>query len=201
MSTFNYHTGVVLPLDITNIDTDNIIPKQFLQATTRSNFKKYLFFDWRFIKNTHNIINPDFILNHTSYNNASILLSRRNFGCGSSREHAVWALIDYGFRVIIASSFSSIFYKNSFNNHLLLITLSESEIQTMFQEINTQKKGISFTINLHEQIIYTKLQKYPFKINDFHKHCLLNNLDFIELTLQHEKIIIEYERHQPTYLQ
>lgn len=201
MPKFTHHTGIVLPLDITNVDTDNIIPKQFLQETTRSNFKKYLFFNWRFMQDKHKTLNTNFILNQTCYKNSSILLSRRNFGCGSSREHAVWALIDYGFQVIIASSFADIFYKNSFNNHLLLITLSESKINALFQEIHTQKKGISFTVNLCEQIIYTKQKKYLFKINDFYKNYILNNLDFIELTLQYDNIIKEYESKQLPYLQ
>lgn len=201
MSIYNYHTGIVLPLDIPDIDTDNIIPKQFLQETTRSNFGKYLFFDWRFIKNKNNIINPNFILNDACYQHASILLSRRNFGCGSSREHAVWALIDYGFRVIIAPSFANIFYKNSLNNHLLLITLSESNIDAIFKKIYIQRKGTSFTINLHEQIIDTNNKTYSFKIDDFYKHCLLHDLDFIGLTLQYENMIKEYEHNQPIYLQ
>lgn len=201
MSKFICHTGTVLPLDITDVDTDNIIPKQFLQTTTRSNFKEYLFFNWRFIKNKYNTLNPDFILNQKSYKNSSILLSRRNFGCGSSREHAVWALIDYGFRVIIASSFADIFYKNSFNNHLLLVTVSETIINALFQEINIQKKSISFTINLQEKIIHTKYKKYSFEISDFYRDYMLNNIDTISITLQHEDIIKQYESRQKPYLQ
>lgn len=201
MYKFNYHTGIVLPLDIANIDTDNIIPKQFLQEITRSNFREYLFFNWRFTKKNKKIINSNFILNQKPYKNASILLSRRNFGCGSSREHAVWALVDYGFRAVIAPSFANIFYKNSLHNHLLLITLSELKVNDLFQEINTQKKGISFSINLNEQILYTKKKKYLFKISDFHRHCILNNLDTIELTLKNNDTIQKYEDNQPTYLQ
>lgn len=195
-----YHVGVVLPLDIANIDTDSILPKQFLKTITRSNFKEYLFFNWRFTKDIKKTLNPKFILNKKPYKPSSILLSRRNFGCGSSREHAVWALIDYGFRVIIASSFSDIFYKNSFNNHLLLITLSETEIHALFQEINSQKKGISFTIDLHNTTLYTTEKKYLFKINSLHKHFILNNLDTIELTLKKQAIIQQYESKQPLYL-
>lgn len=116
MNKFIQHTGIVLPLDIANVDTDSIIPKQFLKETTRSNFEKYLFFNWRFLENTLDAPNPSFILNNPIYQRASILLTRRNFGCGSSREHAVWALIDYGFRIIISSSFADIFYNNSINN-------------------------------------------------------------------------------------
>lgn len=201
MSKFTCHTGIVLPLDITNVDTDNIIPKQFLQEITRSNFGKYLFFNWRFIKDTKNVLNPNFILNQKNYKKSSILLSRRNFGCGSSREHAVWALIDYGFRVIIASSFADIFYKNSFNNNLLLITLTEFKINTLFQEINMKKKCTFFTINLYEQIIYTNQYKYSFKINDFYRNCILNELDSIDITLQNDNIIKKYECNQLPYLQ
>lgn len=201
MSKFICHTGIVLPLDVANVDTDSIIPKQFLQETTRSNFKQYLFFNWRFIKNTDKILDPSFILNQTPYKKSSILLTRRNFGCGSSREHAVWALVDYGFRVIIAASFADIFYKNSFNNQLLLITLSELKINDLFQEIHTQEKGISFTVNLHEYTIYTKHKKYLFTINNFYRNCITNNTDTISLTLQHEDIIKKFESYQKSYLQ
>lgn len=199
MPKFIYHTGIVLPLDIANVDTDNIIPKQFLQATTRSNFGKYLFFNWRFIKNKKTL-NPNFILNHISYKNSSILLSRKNFGCGSSREHAVWALIDYGFKVIIAPSFADIFYKNSFINQLLLITLTESEINSLFQETNIHKKAMLFTINLIKQIIYTKNTHYSFKINNFYKNYMIYDLDPISVTLNNEDIIQTYETNQPSYL-
>lgn len=199
MSKFIYHTGIVLPLNIANIDTDNIIPKQFLQETTRSNFGKYLFFNWRYIKHTETS-NPNFIMNHVSYKNASILLSRKNFGCGSSREHAVWALIDYGFKVIIAPSFADIFYKNSFINQLLLITLSELEINNLFQEINIQKKSALFTVNLTEQKIYTKNKYYPFKIDNFYKNYMTHDLDPISVTLNNEDIIQKYESNQPPFL-
>ncbi|URJ28580.1 3-isopropylmalate dehydratase small subunit [Blochmannia endosymbiont of Camponotus sp. C-046] len=200
MIQFTQHTGIVLPLDISDIDTDNIIPKQFLKTITRSDFGLYLFFNWRFIENTPKILNPNFILNAPHYKHASILLTQRNFGCGSSREHAVWALIDYGFKVIIAPSFADIFHKNSFNNRLLLITLSELKINDLFKEIATQKKGISFTVNLYEQIIYTYDKKYYFEINKFHKHCILNKTDNISLTLQYDAAIKKYESNQPSYL-
>jgi len=201
MIQFIQHTGIVLPLDISDIDTDTIIPKQFLKAITRSNFGLYLFFNWRFLENTPKILNPNFVLNDPCYKHASILLTQRNFGCGSSREHAVWALMDYGFKVIIAPSFADIFHKNSFNNRLLLITLSELKINDLFKEIATQKKGISFTVNLHEQIIYIhNKKKCFFEINDFHKRCILNNIDNISLTLQYDAAIKKYENNQPSYL-
>ncbi|URJ32181.1 3-isopropylmalate dehydratase small subunit [Blochmannia endosymbiont of Camponotus sp.] len=201
MMQFIQHTGIVLPLDISNIDTDTIIPKQFLKATTRSDFGSHLFFNWRFLENTPKILNPNFVLNDPHYKHASILLTQRNFGCGSSREHAVWALMDYGFKVIIAPSFADIFHKNSFNNRLLLITLSELKINDLFKEISTQKKGISLTVNLREQIIYThNKKKYFFKINAFHRRCMLNKIDNISLTLQYDAAIKKYENNQPSYL-
>lgn len=194
------YTGTILPLDIANVDTDNIIPKQFLQETSRSNFGKYLFFNWRFLANTANTPNLNFVLNQPRYQNSTILLTRRNFGCGSSREHAVWALIDYGFRVIIASSFADIFYKNSFNNNLLLIILTELEINSLFQKTKQSITGLNCTINLHKKIIYTEHKQYSFKINDSDKNRIINNLDKINLTLQHIKNIQEYEDKQPEYL-
>ncbi|WHL24964.1 MAG: 3-isopropylmalate dehydratase small subunit [Candidatus Blochmannia vicinus] len=202
MSQFIQHTGVVLPLDIADVDTDNIIPKQFLQTITRVNFGLYLFFNWRFLENTPKVLNPNFVLNKPCYKNASILLSQRNFGCGSSREHAVWALIDYGFRVIIAPSFADIFHKNSFNNRLLLITLSELQVNDLFKEISIQKQGMSLIINLYEQTIYThdNRKKYLFKINDFYRNCMLNDIDDINLTLQYDVAIKKYEDNQPSYL-
>lgn len=200
MTKFNQHTGIVLPLDIANIDTDNIIPKQFLKEIHRSNFGKYLFFNWRFLEKTTFIPNKNFILNYPYYKNASILLTRRNFGCGSSREHAVWALIDYGFRVIIAPSFADIFYKNSFNNHLLLAIVKESSIDCLFKKIQTQKQEKSVTVNLYDKQIYTKDKKYPFKINDIYRNYLLYDLDRISLTLKNHTIIQEYENKQLDFL-
>lgn len=200
MTKFTQHTGIILPLDIANIDTDSIIPKQFLQETKRSNFGKYLFFNWRFLTNSTNTPNLNFVLNQTYYKNASILLTQRNFGCGSSREHAVWALIDYGFRVIIAPSFADIFYKNSFINNLLLITLSESEIDSLFKNINQSEKGLVCTINLYKQTIDIKNNKYLFQINNSFRNRIINNLDRISLTLQYNSIIQEYENKQPPYL-
>lgn len=197
---FTQHTGIVLPLDIANIDTDNIIPKQFLKVTTRSNFSRYLFFNWRFLTENTNIPNINFILNYPCYKNASILLTRKNFGCGSSREHAVWALMDYGFQVIIAPSFADIFYKNSFNNKLLLAIVSESDINSLFKETKKYKTRVSFTINLRDKIIYTKNNTYLFQISDIYRDYILNNLDRITLTLKLNSVIQQYEDNQLTFL-
>ncbi|WP_159714754.1 3-isopropylmalate dehydratase small subunit [Blochmannia endosymbiont of Camponotus nipponensis] len=201
MTQFIQHTGVVLPLNIADIDTDSIIPKQFLKATTRSNFGLYLFFNWRFLKNSPTISNPNFVLNEPHYKNASILLTQRNFGCGSSREHAVWALMDYGFKVIIAPSFADIFHKNSFNNRLLLISLSDLKINNLMKEVSIQKESVSFTVDLYEQTIYThNKKKYFFEISDFYKRCIMNDIDNINLTLQYDAAIKKYEYNQPPYL-
>lgn len=200
MTKFTQYTGTILPLDIANVDTDNIIPKQFLKETSRSNFGKYLFFNWRFLENTANTLNLNFILNQPRYQNSTILLTRKNFGCGSSREHAVWALIDYGFQIIIAPSFADIFYKNSFNNNLLLIILSEVEIDSLFIETKQSITTLTCTVYLHKKIIYIKNKKYSFKINNSDINRIINNLDKINLTLQHIKSIQEYEEKQPEYL-
>lgn len=197
---FIKYNGKILPLDISNVDTDNIIPKQFLKATTRSNFGKYLFFNWRFLKHTINTPNSNFILNNPDYKNSSILLTRKNFGCGSSREHAVWALIDYGFRVIIASSFADIFYRNSFNNHLLLVILSELEINDLFEETKKNKHNLFATINILNKTISTKNKTYSFKINDIYQNYIINNLDKIDITLKYKKNIQKYEDNQFNFL-
>lgn len=200
MNYFIKHTGIILPLNIANIDTDSIIPKQFLKETTRSNFSKYLFFNWRFLENTIDTPNTSFILNDPCYKKASILITGRNFGCGSSREHAVWALIDYGFRVIIAPSFADIFYKNSYNNKLLLAIISESKINSLFKEIKKNKKGMFCTVNLQDKIIYTESKKYLFQINDNYRNYIMNNLDRITLTLKRQSIIQKYEENQLIFL-
>lgn len=200
MITFTEHTGIILPLNIANVDTDSIIPKQFLKETTRVNFGKYLFFNWRFVENTNNTPNLDFILNKPYYQNSNILLTRQNFGCGSSREHAVWALIDYGFRVIISSSFADIFYKNSFINNLLLITLSDLEINSLFEYTKQLKNKALCTVNLNNKKIHTENKTYSFQIHDSYRNRILKNLDRINLTLQHHSAIQIYEDKQPPYL-
>ncbi|MBT0726176.1 3-isopropylmalate dehydratase small subunit [Rosenbergiella australiborealis] len=197
---FTQHTGLVAPLDAANVDTDAIIPKQFLQKVTRTGFGQHLFNDWRFIDDQGNIPNPDFVLNKPVYKGTSILLTRENFGCGSSREHAPWALTDFGFRVVIAPSFADIFYSNSFNNQLLLVKLSEAQIDELFQLVE-QQPGIHFTVDLEAMTIKAGDKTYTFDLDSFRRHCMLNGLDSIGLTLQHEASIDAYEAKQPAFLQ
>ncbi len=197
---FTQHTGLVAPLDAANVDTDAIIPKQFLQKVTRTGFGQHLFNDWRFIDDQGKIPNPDFVLNKPEFIGASILLTRENFGCGSSREHAPWALTDFGFRVVIAPSFADIFYGNSFNNQLLLVKLSESEIDELFQYV-AQNTGAQFTVDLENMAITAGNKQYPFELDSFRRHCMINGLDSIGLTLQHEAAISAYEQQQPVFLQ
>lgn len=198
MSRFTKHSGIVVPLDIANVDTDAIIPKQFLQNVTRTGFGQHLFNYWRFLDNTGKHLNPDFVLNQPCYYFASILLSRENFGCGSSREHALWALTDYGFRVIIASSFADIFYNNSFNNQLLLISLPEVRIDELFKQVTAQI-GMTFTIDLEMQKIYAGDKIYDFETDSFYRYCMLNDFDSIALTLMHNDAINDYESNQPEF--
>lgn len=197
---FTQHTGLVAPLDAANVDTDAIIPKQFLQKVTRTGFGQHLFNDWRFIDDAGKIPNPDFVLNKPLYQGTSILLTRENFGCGSSREHAPWALTDFGFRVVIAPSFADIFYSNSFNNQLLLVKLSEAQIDELFQLVE-QHPGIHFTVDLEAMTIQAGDNVYTFELDSFRRHCMLNGLDSIGLTLQHEASIGDYEAKQPAFLQ
>lgn len=194
MFKFTEHIGVVAPLDISNIDTDAIIPKQFLQRIDKTGLGKYLFHDWRFIDKYQSELNLDFILNKEPYKSASILLTRENFGCGSSREHAVWSLLDYGFKVIIAPSFSDIFYNNSFNNKLLLISLKKREIDYLFNLVK-KEIGISFLINLIQNKIIVKNLDVFFKIDEFQRLCLLNNWDNIDLTMKINNKIKSYEKN------
>ncbi|CAL4326654.1 3-isopropylmalate dehydratase small subunit [Buchnera aphidicola] len=199
MFKFTEHTGIVVPLDIANIDTDIIIPKQFLQRVGRRGFGKYLFHDWRFIDINRLETNNQFILNQDVYKNASILLTRSNFGCGSSREHAVWSLLDYGFRVIIAPSFADIFYNNSFNNKLLLITLTDREIDFLF-DIVRKNIGINFNVNLINNKIIVNERSFSFKIDNFRRMCLLNNLDNIDLTMKYVEKINKYEENISNFI-
>ncbi|MCO6524393.1 MAG: 3-isopropylmalate dehydratase small subunit [Candidatus Schmidhempelia sp.] len=199
MSKFTQHIGLVVPLDVANVDTDAIIPKQFLQKVTRSGFGQHAFHEWRFLDDAGQQPNPKFILNKPVYAGASILLTRENFGCGSSREHAPWALTDYGFKVIIGASFADIFYNNSFNNQLLLVTLSDTEIDELFQ-LAKNHEGIQFTVDLEKQQVLAGSKLYSFKIDAFKRHCLLNGLDNIGLTLQHATAISEYEQNIPQFL-
>nr|P48574.1 RecName: Full=3-isopropylmalate dehydratase small subunit; AltName: Full=Alpha-IPM isomerase; Short=IPMI; AltName: Full=Isopropylmalate isomerase [Buchnera aphidicola (Rhopalosiphum padi)]CAA50618.1 isopropylmalate isomerase subunit [Buchnera aphidicola] len=199
MFKFTEHNGVVAPLNISNIDTDAIIPKQFLQKVNKIGFGKYLFHDWRFIDKNQLKINPNFILNNYVYKNASILLTRENFGCGSSREHAVWSLLDYGFKVIISSSFSDIFFNNSFNNKLLLVVLEKKHIDYLFNLVDT-KIGISFNVSLINKKITAGDLDIPFQIDDFQRLCLLNNWDNIDLTMKINHKIKSYEDNISSFL-
>ncbi|MEQ2026540.1 3-isopropylmalate dehydratase small subunit [Xenorhabdus szentirmaii] len=199
MEKFIQHTGVVAPLDAANVDTDAIIPKQFLQKVTRTGFGQHLFHDWRFLDDAGQQPNPDFILNHPRYQGATILLTRENFGCGSSREHAPWALTDYGFNVVIAPSFADIFYGNAFNNQLLPVKLSESVIDELFSVINNHEVS-QFTVDLEQQKVIAGDKSYEFEIDGFRRHCMMNGLDSIGLTLQHQDAIAAYEENQPAFL-
>lgn len=196
---FTQHTGIVAPLDAANVDTDAIIPKQFLQKVTRTGFGQHLFHDWRFEDDAGTVPTPGFVLNKPEFKGTSILLARENFGCGSSREHAPWALTDFGFHVVIAPSFADIFYGNSFNNQLLPVKLSEEEVDELFRLVADQP-GISFTVDLEAQTVTAGDKVYSFELDSFRRHCMINGLDSIGLTLQHEASISHYEQNQPAFL-
>ncbi len=193
------HTGLVAPLDAANVDTDAIIPKQFLQKVTRTGFGQHLFHDWRFLDDEGQKPNPEFVLNQPCYQGASILLARENFGCGSSREHAPWALTDYGFKVVIAPSFADIFYGNAFNNQLLPVKLNDKDVNELF-ELVQQNKACRFTVDLEQQKVHAGNKSYDFEIDSFRRHCMMNGLDSIGLTLQHLDAITAYEQDQPVFL-
>ena len=201
MEPFRVHTGIVAPLDRSNVDTDAIIPKQFLKSIKRSGFGPNLFDEWRYLDHgepgqdhSKRPINRDFVLNEPRYRAASILLARRNFGCGSSREHAPWALLDYGFRALIAPSYADIFYNNCFKNGLLPIVLSESEVDRLFHAVKAFP-GFALTIDLDAQTVRTAdgAHAYRFDVDPFRKHCLINGFDEIGLTLQHADEIRAFE--------
>jgi len=196
MSGFTKHRGVAVPLDSANVDTDQIIPKQFLQKVTRTGFGRHLFHDWRFLDDAGEQPNPEFVLNQPVYEGASILLARENFGCGSSREHAPWALTDYGFKAIIAPSFADIFYGNAINNGLLPVRLSAEQVEQLFKLI-TATPGAEITVDLEALKVSCGDLSFAFEIDEFRRHCLLNGLDSIGLTLQHEAEISAYEQAQP----
>ncbi|EHP3508967.1 3-isopropylmalate dehydratase small subunit [Vibrio cholerae] len=199
MSGFQQHTGLVVPLDAANVDTDAIIPKQFLQKVNRTGFGKHLFHDWRFLDDAGEKANPEFVMNQPRYQGASILLARENFGCGSSREHAPWALADYGIRVMIAPSFADIFYGNSINNQMVPVRLTEQEVDELFTYVH-DTEGATITVDLEALSVTANGKTYHFEIDDFRRHCLFNGLDNIGLTLQHEAKIAEYEAKIPSFL-
>lgn len=200
MKSFTVHTGLVAPMDRANVDTDLIIPKQFLKSIRRSGFGPNLFDELRYLDsgepgkdNSGRPINKDFPLNYPRYHGATVLLARENFGCGSSREHAPWALDEYGFRAIIASSFADIFYNNCFKNGLLPIVLSEDIVDELFREMY-DSEGYEITVDLAEQLVKTPSgESYAFGVDEFRKECLLNGFDDISLTLEDSDKIHAYE--------
>jgi len=198
MNSFRQHTGLVAPLDRANVDTDQIIPKQFLKRIERTGFGQFLFFDWRYLADGEP--NPSFILNEPRFQGASILVVGKNFGCGSSREHAPWALAEYGFRVIIAPSFADIFSNNCFKNGMLPITLPESDVEELMKRALTNE-GYQLTVNL-EKLSIEDGQDFSreFKVGDFQRYCLLEGLDDIGLTLKHEALIDSFESSRPLWL-
>ncbi|MFQ2228190.1 3-isopropylmalate dehydratase small subunit [Aeromonas hydrophila] len=199
MTGFKQHKGIVVPLDSANVDTDAIIPKQFLQKVNRIGFGKHLFHDWRFLDDAGQQPNPEFVLNQPQFAGASILLARENFGCGSSREHAPWALADYGFKTIIAPSFADIFYGNAINNGMVPVRLKEEEVNALFQLVATQP-GIEIEVDLEANQVRAGSLCFDFEIDEFRRYCLLNGLDAIGLTLQHEAAISAFEAKQPSWI-
>lgn len=203
MQAFTQLQGVVLPLDRSNVDTDAIIPKQFLKSIKRTGFGPNLFDDWRYVEagepgmdNSSRELEPEFVLNKPRYSGAQVLLGRENFGCGSSREHAVWALTDYGIRCVIAPSFADIFFNNSFKNGLLPLTLPEAVIDQLFEEVEAVER-YALNVDLESQTVETPSgERFSFDIDAFKKHCLLNGLDDIGLTLTHADDIRAYEQRQ-----
>jgi len=200
MQAFKVHQGLIVPLDRENVDTDAIIPKQFLKSIARTGFGQNLFDAWRYLDPgepgvdcTNRPLNPDFILNHGRYQGASILMARKNFGCGSSREHAPWALVQYGFRAVIAPSFADIFMNNCYKNGLLPIVLTSSQVDHLFNE-TFSFNGYQVTIDLEKQIVIAADGRtYDFDITPFRKYCLVNGLDDIGLTLRHSDKIKHFE--------
>ena len=200
MQAFTVHRGLVAPIDRANVDTDAIIPKQFLKSIKRSGFGPNLFDEWRYLDRgepgenpAQRKPNPDFVLNQPRYKGASVLLARRNFGCGSSREHAPWALDQYGFRALIAPSFADIFFNNCFKNGLLPIVLAEHEVARLFDEV-AAFQGYALMIDLPRQVVVKPYGvELPFEVQDFRKQCLLNGWDDIGLTLRHADKIRTFE--------
>jgi len=196
MQPFTKHTGLVAPFDRVNVDTDQIVPKQFLKLLTREGYGQFLFYDWRYLDSGKP--NPEFVLNQPRYRGASVLLARANFRCGSSREHAPWALLDYGFRVIIAPSYADIFYNNCFKNGMLPVTLPDAQVDGLFRRAG-QKEGYRLTADLETQTIADEAGLHlSFDLDPFRRECLLKGLDDIGLSLRFEDKIAAYEKkHQP----
>lgn len=197
MEPFKKITSVVAPLDRVNVDTDAIIPKQFLKRIERTGFGQFLFYEWRFDEQEN--VNPDFELNKPQYKDAHILIARNNFGCGSSREHAPWALLDYGFKVVIAPSFADIFHNNCFKNGILPIVLPEETVEQLFQNVAGQE-GYAVTVDLEKNVITDgNGLEVPFSVDAYRRECLLQGLDDIGVTLMQEDKIAEYEKSYPSY--
>ena len=197
----NIFSGEAVFLDKANVDTDQIIPKQFLKSIKRTGFGPNLFDAWRYLDkgdlnsdNSKRKLNPDFILNHDLYKSCNILITRENFGCGSSREHAVWALTDYGFTTIIAPSFADIFKNNSYKNGLLLIEIDKEKIDNFFKQIE-KKKTINIEVDVHNQFIYIEEKQVSFELDDFKKKFLLDGIDEVGFTLQHLNKIEDFEKN------
>jgi len=204
MERFENFTGTVAPLDRANVDTDAIIPKQFLKSIRRSGFGPYLFDEWRYLDHgepgmdcTNRPLNPGFVLNDPRYAGAQVLLTRDNFGCGSSREHAPWALADYGIRVILAPSFADIFFNNCFKNGILPIVLKAENIDWLFARA-TGPEALRLSVDLPAQALTVAGETIPFQVDPFRKHCLIEGLDDIGLTLQHVDAIRAYEERRRT---
>jgi 3-isopropylmalate/(R)-2-methylmalate dehydratase small subunit len=197
MRPFIKHTGLVAPLDRVNVDTDQMVPKQFLKWVTREGYGRVLFYDWRYLEGE--VANPEFVLNQPRYQGASILLTRANFGCGSSREHAPWALVEYGFRAILAPSYADIFYNNCFKNGLLPLTLPDAQVDELFRRVE-KTEGYRLTVDLETQTVTDAAGlKIAFHIDPFRRACLLKGLDDIGLTLRLEDRIGIYEKeHNPS---
>lgn len=197
MQPLKRETGIVTPLDRANVDTDAIIPKQFLKRIERSGFGQFLFYDWRFDADGNE--DPTFVLNQPKYQGSSILLARDNFGCGSSREHAPWSLLDYGFRIIIAPSFADIFYNNCFKNGMLPIRLESDQVDQLFQKA-TEETPLKLTVDLEQQKIFNETGlSFSFEVDPYRRTCLLQGLDDIGITLQSEQQISQYEQTLPSY--
>src|SRR3954462_2605941 len=196
MNSFRKHTGLVAPLDRANVDTDQIIPKQFLKRIERTGFGEFLFYDWRYIAD--GMLNQSFVLNEPRYEGASILIADKNFGCGSSREHAPWALGEYGFRVIIAPSFADIFANNCFKNGMLPIALNEEQVRGIMRRAQ-QQEGYTLIVDLERLTVEDPGRlSIPFVAGEFQRYFLLEGLDDIGLTLRHEDLITDYEARHPT---
>lgn len=200
MTGFTQHQGKAAPLNQANVDTDQIIPKQFLTGVTRTGYGKHLFHDWRYLDEHESVPNPDFSLNKPEHANASVLLARENFGCGSSREHAPWALGDFGFKAIIATSYADIFYGNCINNQILPVVLKSEQMDSLFDAVE-RNPDVEIKVDLASQTVSVNDQQFGFDIAPHHKHNLLKGLDAIGQTLELDDKISAHEGTQPIWLQ